>query len=1060
MDRFNRKKVGETPAASGGGVTMGLRRIGVGWLLLCVATQLQAGYMNFEASHVHPIDLTPAGDRLLAVNTPDAMLEVFFVQPGGTLAHQRSIPVGLEPVTVVARTETEAWVVNNLSDSISIVDLDLGVIVRTLSAGDEPTDVVFANGRAFATASQEDAVRVFDLADLDAAPASVSLFSRKPRALAVSTDGSRVYAVALLSGNQTSVVNANEIWGTGNGFNLTRLAQLGLNPIECDAPPPLYPPLPPGIGRNPDLTDPQVEPGDPDNRANFPPVGLIVRWNDSASRWEDETGQDWSGCLPIRLPDHDLFVIDTTSLAVSEVDHLGTSLFDVSVNPGDGRIWVPHTAARNFVRFEHPLGVQGHMVDNRLAIVDPSDSFSVEVIDLNAHIDRGSDPSANLAERMASLSQPGMMVWNQSGTQAYLTAIGSRKVFRLDAACSAGSCIFGPNRASPTAVEVGEGPTGVALLESENRLFVLNRFSNSLAVVDATGMVKLSELRLHDPSPDTVKAGRRFLYDAIDGSGHGDAACSSCHLFGDRDDLAWDLGNPEGDYAPYSKANDNVRFILPLNGLPNDCDPAVCASHDGFDPQKGPMTTQTLRGMLEPLHWRGDRATMNNFNQAFPGLMGTQDIGPIANEPAGLSAAEMELFRQFSLAIALPPNPHRNWDDSLPCGRRGDDPTCEVQVHGSPFSGNPTEGAHLFDNGNTDAGQPCKACHTHPFGAAGGQLGGVTPREPTSSGAAALFNGDADQSPHSDLKVAHLRNMYEKIGPTFGDHVAPPPLARSGFGFTHDGSVPDLGTFFSHSVFTVTAQEARDLSLFSMHFPTGTKPAVGLQFTVPPGPPPNPALSEAETVLAGLIGAWPGDPGLGDLANGARHCELVVATLFSGTLRRYYLSAGLWIPDAADEPPLTTTELREGASSPLSFLCAPDDSGLRLGSDRDEDGRLNADDCAEADPQSWSPPVEVSGLQVASIDGAAALDWDDQALTTGPSLRYEVLGGGLPALNDFGLAVATACLAADLDQPEYDDARDDPATGDGYYYLIRGTNPCARGSAGPGRESLDGLGCP
>ena len=29
------------------------------------------------------------------------------------------------------------------------------------------------------------------------------------------------------------------------------------------------------------------------------------------------------------------------------------------------------------------------------------------------------------------------------------------------------------------------------------------------------------------------------------------------------------------------------------------------------------MTTQTLRGMLEPLHWRGDRPTMNQFNPAF-----------------------------------------------------------------------------------------------------------------------------------------------------------------------------------------------------------------------------------------------------------------------------------------------------------------------------------------------------------------------------------------------------------------------------------------------------------
>ncbi|NIM61449.1 MAG: hypothetical protein GTO30_07275, partial [Acidobacteria bacterium] len=79
----------------------------------------------------------------------------------------------------------------------------------------------------------------------------------------------------------------------------------------------------------------------------------------------------------------------------------------------------------------------------------------------------------------------------------------------------------------------------------------------------------------------------------------------------------WDLGDPTGDMVPYTTAMDNVRFVFPAGGVPVECDPAICAAHEGFDPQKGPMTTQTLRGMLEPLHWRGDRPTMNDFNPAF-----------------------------------------------------------------------------------------------------------------------------------------------------------------------------------------------------------------------------------------------------------------------------------------------------------------------------------------------------------------------------------------------------------------------------------------------------------
>ena len=106
---------------------------------------------------------------------------------------------------------------------------------------------------------------------------------------------------------------------------------------------------------------------------------------------------------------------------------------------------------------------------------------------------------------------------------------------------------------------------------------------------------------------------------------------------------------------------------------------------------------------------------MNAFNAAFVALMGTEDIGPIDGEPAGLSADDMALFREFALGIRFPSNPHRNLDDTLP--------DIDVPVPGTPFAGNPSTGAALFDSAPTDGNQPCKSCHTHPFGAAGGQLG-------------------------------------------------------------------------------------------------------------------------------------------------------------------------------------------------------------------------------------------------------------------------------------------------------------------------------------------------
>ncbi len=80
-------------------------------------------YTLFESGQVRPLALSPDRQRLFAVNTPDNRLEVFRIQ-GNRLVRTASIPVGLEPVAVAARSNREVWVVNHLSDSVSVVELD------------------------------------------------------------------------------------------------------------------------------------------------------------------------------------------------------------------------------------------------------------------------------------------------------------------------------------------------------------------------------------------------------------------------------------------------------------------------------------------------------------------------------------------------------------------------------------------------------------------------------------------------------------------------------------------------------------------------------------------------------------------------------------------------------------------------------------------------------------------------------------------------------------------------------------------------------------------------
>jgi len=49
-------------------------------------------------------------------------VEIFDVGASG-LTRVASVPVGLEPVSVAARSDGEMWVANHLSDSVSVVDV-------------------------------------------------------------------------------------------------------------------------------------------------------------------------------------------------------------------------------------------------------------------------------------------------------------------------------------------------------------------------------------------------------------------------------------------------------------------------------------------------------------------------------------------------------------------------------------------------------------------------------------------------------------------------------------------------------------------------------------------------------------------------------------------------------------------------------------------------------------------------------------------------------------------------------------------------------------------------
>src|SRR6185295_5943634 len=182
-----------------------------------IAETLPSPFKSFESPQVHPLALTPDGTRLLAVNTPDHRLSVFQLT-GETPILIAEIPVGLEPVSVAARNDNEAWVANWLSDSISVVDLTTGNVIRTIDTGDEPTDIVFVHQpreRAFVCVSGLNQVKVYNLDAISEVPQVINIRGKQPRALACDVSGGRVFVSVFESGNQTTVVPANRVKASG-----------------------------------------------------------------------------------------------------------------------------------------------------------------------------------------------------------------------------------------------------------------------------------------------------------------------------------------------------------------------------------------------------------------------------------------------------------------------------------------------------------------------------------------------------------------------------------------------------------------------------------------------------------------------------------------------------------------------------------------------------------------------------------------------------------------------------------------------------------------------------
>ncbi len=865
-------------------------------------------FFNWETAPVHPVALSPDGTRLVVCNLPDNRLEVFTVTNGIPLS-LGSVSVGLDPCTARFRNADEVWVANFISDSVSVVSLSAMRVVATMTTSNEPSDIVFAGtpSRAYVSCAQPGLVQVFDPVTR-AAVTNLVIDGNRPKAMTVSPDGSKVYVAIFESGNQTTIIGA----GVGLVFPLPTPVDFPNTAYGGQNPPPnngsnFVPAISPGLG------------------TNLPPrVGLIVKKN-SAGRWLDDNHGDWTDYLSGTnaaftgrpqgwdLPDHDLAVINTANNDITYASGLMNICMDVAVNPASGKITVIGTDAQNHIRYEPVL--KGTFVRVELATVDPL-RLTNRVTDLNPHLNYLT-PITTPTERDKSIGDPRGIVWNAAGTRGYVTGMGSDNLAIIDA----------NGQRVGSHIAVGKGPTGMALDEARQRLYVWNRFGGSISVLDVGSPAVIATVPLFDPTPTVIRLGRPSLYDTHKTSGLGQASCGSCHVDARFDRLAWDLGDTTG--AMKFLTNANFGRFPP--GVTNN-----------FHPMKGPTTTQTLQDIMghEPFHWRGDRDGLEDFNVTFTNLQGAV---------SSITTNEMQQFKDFLGTIRFAPNPFRTLNNTLATSVAL--PGHKALGHGTLpagsqlSAGNPVNGQTRFRTAGTTG---CIHCHTLPAGV-GTDLrwtGVQWVTLPTGQrGEHHVAYAAIERSSMLPFKIQSLRNLYDKQGM---DYLS--TSNRSGFGFFHDGSVDTLVRFVQDGFDLRTDQETADMVAFLLSFSGSDLPAGS---TVDPDRPPGSLSGDTHAAVGRQITINSSavvpliDTFIVMATQAASRIDLVAKGYKDGLPRGWFLNRtnGLFQSDRAAET-FTPAALRGLAAvgNELTYTVVPRGSGKRIGVDRDEDGYLDRDE--------------------------------------------------------------------------------------------------------------------
>lgn len=1008
-----------------------------------VDNHFRSPHVNFEGGEAAPIVLStidPLNHRLFVLNQPDNRLEVFVDGPnadGILLTHEKSIFTGLEP-SAIALDPGDAntvYVSNWISDTVSVVDVAGGYVRRTLQCGDEPREMVVVDDATLghrlyvAVARAEDpagsvsittgpmadpgvvpgpyienAVSVFDLDDSSSTPAAViAIDAVQPRSLV--RFASSILVIPETSSNETTIaeqpVNGDaELLFQGIGF-LQHQPDVIPGVLDCPDCPTTFP-----SGWNPlfyllDFVAYPAGPGLTVNNINLgwrtPVTGRIV----TESEFGNIDPPGFEGPSSLDLPDKDVIAISMSGGPGNITDtvggvrrNIGTTLYDAQVTPAGDEIWVAATDANNRIRFEPELKGKAHdNIVTRVSLISSQPGGGWPRTDFRDIDGMGTNHALPVDIAFTDTA---------TGFAAYVAMLGSDAVIVLD-----------ENGDFDMELSTGSMPRGLAVPPSGTGriLYVFCRGDMTVEAFDVdAGHTPAGTAALpYDPEPTFVREGRQTMYGATGARGNGTTSCASCHVDGEWDGLAWDLGNPGGSLAyPFPDlsgqtmaglADNNVAsppidtplaeipphpmgvsHVQPFGPLPTTVD-----EYQALHPMKGPLSTQLLKGMAgtgsrgqsksdEPFHWRGDRRFLHQFQGAFVGLQG-------AAAP-GVSDDEMQTFVAFMRNMVIGPNPYQPRDRTyrdveLTSGSIVTDFDAETgRVHyGLDATGTPYNGTQLL----------CVSCHR-------GSFDGTGPAGFDYTGGQRAVNNDFVQQ---QFNPPPLRKIYEKNFP-----------GLTGFGTGREGSNGSILGFLTERFVGATAPGGpfvffndnangddirQDVADFVQAWDSGIHPAVGRQLTVDQAN--FTATSSSWTTFENTF-VVPG----------------VTALIGKG---RIPLGAGMqsvgivYIPGAT--PPYATTasgtavdrtfleqKIQLGGGS-ITWTIVPAELALRLGIDRDEDGLRDGLDGDDVTPQvagtPGAPAATIQPILDVWVDRATIIVTSNELVRVN-SLTLTPVGGG------------------------------------------------------------------